>query len=97
MVARDPAGKFIKGESGNPKGRPPKEREQRFYEITLAAVTFDDWKAIIDKAVSQAKKGDAVARKFLADYLMGQPVQRLEHTGADGGAIEVIRVKSRDE
>lgn len=87
MATRDATGKFIKGQSGNPKGRPPKEREQRFYEITLAAVTFEDWKDIVAKAVSQAKKGDPTARKFLADYLIGPPVQRSELTGADGGAI----------
>ena len=94
MAERDENGKFLKGHSGGP-GRPKKERELRFYEITLAAVTFEDWKAIIEKAVTQAKKGDSVARKFLADYLMGQPIQRLEHTGADGGGM-IIRVEYAD-
>ena len=99
MVARDETGKFAKGNEGGP-GRPKKEREQRFYEITLSSVTFEDWKEIIEKAVTQAKKGDAVARKFLADYLIGPPVQRSELTGKDGGAVEqVIRVtlKGQDD
>lgn len=86
MQERDDGGKFAKGNPGGP-GRPKKEREQRFYEITLTTVTFEDWKAIVGKAVVQAKKGDPVARKWLSDYLMGQPVQRSEITGADGGAI----------
>ena len=94
MAERDESGKFAKGNPGGP-GRPKKEREERFYEITLAAVTFDDWKEIVRKAVAQAKKGDSVARKFLADYLIGPPVQRQEHSGPDGGAIEVIHVKPR--
>ena len=47
-----------------------------------------NWKAIVGKAIAQAKKGDPVARKWLSDYLMGQPVQRSEITGADGGAID---------
>ena len=89
MVARDEGGRFAKGNEGGP-GRPKMEREQRFYEITLTAVTFEDWKQIVEKAVMQAKKGDAVARKWLSDYLMGQPVQRNEVTGADGGAIKHI-------
>ena len=71
-------GGFVKGVSGNPNGRPKKEREQRFLEITLSTVTFDDWKDIVTKAVKQAKTGDAVARKWLSDYLMGPPVQRSE-------------------
>lgn len=96
MVARDETGKFAKGNEGGP-GRPKKEREERFYEITLTAVTYEDWKAIVTKAVTDAKRGDAVARKWLADYLMGPPVQRQELTGKDGAAIEVIHVKPKAE
>ena len=88
MVTRDENGKFAKGNEGGP-GRPKKEREQRFYEITLATVTFSDWQDIVNKAIKQAKTGDAVARKWLSDYLMGPPVQRNEITGADGGSIVI--------
>jgi hypothetical protein len=90
MAERDESGRFRKGISGNPKGRPPKERELRFYEITLQAVTFDDWKEIVKKAVQQAKRGDAQARKWLADYLMGPPVQRNELAGPNGGSINIL-------
>ena len=86
MVKRDESGKFVKGHTGGP-GRPKKEREQRFLEITLSEVTFDDWRDIIRRAVSDAKKGDPAARKFLADYLIGPPVQKNELTGANGGPI----------
>ena len=89
MTERDDTGRFVKGSTGNPRGRLPKERETKFYELTLSTVTFADWKEIIEKAVSQAKKGDAVARKFLADYLIGPPVQRQEIGGPDGGALNI--------
>ena len=89
MAERDETGRFVKGHPGGP-GRPKKEREERFYEITLSAVTFGDWKEIINKAVSQAKRGDSQARKFLADYLIGPPVQKSEITGAESGALEII-------
>jgi len=89
MGPRDENGKFIKGVSGNPKGRPKREREVTYYRILEMAVSENDWKAICLKAVDQAKRGDAVARKFLADYLIGPPVERKEVTGADGGAIHV--------
>lgn len=56
-------------------------------EITLSAVTFEDWRAIVKKAVDQAKRGNPQARKFLADYLLGPPPQRHELTGADGGSL----------
>ena len=71
----------------------PKERETKFYEITLTAVTFDDWKAIVTKAKDQAKRGDAVARKWLADYLMGPPVQRNEITGKDGEPLSIRTIE----
>jgi hypothetical protein len=58
-------------------------------EITQSAVTFKDWREIVQKAVAQAKRGNPQARKFLADYLLGPPPQRHEHTGADGGPLEL--------
>ena len=92
MSNRDSNGRFVKGHKasvGNKGGRPPKKREERFYEIALRACTFKDWRAIVKKAVEQAKGGDTAARKFLADYLMGPPAQRHEITGAGGGPLAV--------
>lgn len=91
-MTRDEKGRFPKGVTGNPKGRPKKERERRFLEITQETVTFDDWREIIIKTKEQAKRGDPVARKFLAEYLIGPPVQKGELTGENGGAI-VVRVE----
>ncbi len=71
-MTRDGNGKFAKGNPGGP-GRPKKERETKFYEVTLTAVSIEDWKVIVKKAVDQAKRGDGVARKWLADYLIGEP------------------------
>ena len=80
MTKRKPNGQFAKGNGGGP-GRPPKKREERFMEITLSAVTYADWKAIVKKACDQAKRGNPQARKFLADYLLGPPPQRHEVVG----------------
>ena len=87
MVEREDNGQWKKGQSGNPNGRPKKKREERYYEILVSTCTYKDWKAIIEKAIVQAKDGDPVARKWLSDNLVGPPVQRTELTGADGGAI----------
>jgi hypothetical protein len=83
MAERDEHGRFIKGHSGNPNGRAPKEREQRYYEVLLETVPYDQWKRIIVKAAQQAEKGDHQARKWLSDYLIGAPVQRNELANAD--------------
>ena len=79
MPERDKNGQFIKGNGGGP-GRPPRKKEERFLEVSIAAVSLQDWRAIIKKAIKQAKSGDTQARKFLADYLLGPPQQRLDVT-----------------
>jgi hypothetical protein len=91
MTDRDANGRFIPGHAKT-GGRAPREREERYREIMLTTVSFGDWQRIVEKARDQALKGDAVARKFLADYFIGPPVQRNEHTGPDGGAIQIIEV-----
>jgi len=88
VAARENNGQFKKGVSGNPKGRPKKSRETRFYEITMTSCTYADWREIVKTAVKQAKRGDASARKFLADYLIGTPEQNLNLTG--NSALDVI-------
>lgn len=83
---RDKNGRFTKGYKGGP-GRPPRETEESYRAILLDEVSPDDWRLIVRKAKEQAKKGDTSARKFLADYLIGPPVERKEISGADGGPI----------
>lgn len=75
MVARDSKGRFIKGASGNPQGRLPKETEKTYLEVSQNTCTFDVWREITMKAVEQAKRGDARARQWLSDYLIGKPLQ----------------------
>jgi phage terminase large subunit len=80
---RDEKGRFIKGESGNPHGRSPREREERYYQILMTAVTFEDWKRIILKAVNQATRGDTQARKWISDYVVGSPIDHKEYIDAE--------------
>ena len=87
MTERDENGRFVAGKSGNPNGRPPKEREERYLEITQNAVTFEVWKKIVTKAADQALRGDTQARKWLSDYLLGPPIQKQEITGAEGAPL----------
>ena len=84
----DNSGQFKPGQSGNPAGRPPKPKEEKFFKTTLSAVSLSDWREIVKKAVEQAKRGNPSARKWLSDYLLGPPQQKLDLTS--GG--EKIRV-----
>ena len=81
---RDERGRFVKGNNGGP-GRP--RNAEAYLEVTRSHVTLGDWAQIIDKAVDQAKRGNAEARKWLASYVIGMPVQRHELTGKDGEPI----------
>ena len=74
---------FSVGNPGGP-GRPKKEREARYLEITLNTVTYDDWQKVVKKALAQALLGDKDARKWLSEYLVGVPVQRIAPTTPDG-------------
>lgn len=77
-VIRDDNGRYVKGtEPPNPGGRPKRERSEQLWAIMMSQLTDETWTAIIAKAIDQAKRGDKAARKFLADYAIGTPEQRL--------------------
>jgi hypothetical protein len=96
-MTRDEKGHFAKGVSGNPKGRAPKQREAQYISVLVSCVSDTDWKEIITKAVTDAKRGDTAARKFLADYLIGPPVEKKEITGAGGNEIILKVVYERKD
>ncbi len=77
-------GQFANGHSGGP-GRPKKKREIRYSEIMQNVCTFKEWRAICQKAVADAKRGDATARKWLSDNLIGVPKQRMELSTPEEG------------
>ena len=95
MTDRDASGKFVQGNKASP-GRPPKEREEKYREIFNTTITFARFARIVDKLGQKAEKGDTQAAKILFDYLIGPPVQRNEHTGADGGQL-VITISERND
>ena len=69
MSDRDDRGRFLVGCKGGP-GRPARTHELAHLRATLATVTPEDWAQVIQKALEQAKEGDARARSFLAKYLL---------------------------
>lgn len=69
---RDSKGKFTHGNGGGP-GRPKRVTEATYLRALAEAVTQDDWRAIVARAVADAKDGDHQARTWLANYLLGKP------------------------
>ncbi len=47
--------------------------EGDYMSVLLEAVTLEDWRAVVNNAKTLAQAGDAQARAWLAQYLMGKP------------------------
>lgn len=87
-MTRKPNGTFAPGNPGGP-GRPRRQTEAAYLVALSEAVTLDDWRAIVATAVIEAKSGDAAARKWLSDYLLGvSPPAAERPTLARAHAIE---------
>ena len=69
---RKPDGTFADGNPGGP-GRPRRSTETQYLVALLDVVTLDCWRAICEKAATDAKAGNHQAREWLAAYLVGQP------------------------
>lgn len=83
---------FVKGGKGGP-GRPKREVEQDYLKAFKNVATPELWDAILDKAARQARAGDPAARKFLADYLVGIPAQKVYLSGDNGNPLQFQEVE----
>lgn len=72
---RDRRGRWAKGTTGNPNGRPRKVIEEKYLEAFRQAVTIDDLIVILKEGLSKAKKGNLPWAQFICDYLIGKPTQ----------------------
>lgn len=81
--------RFQPGQTGNPNGRPKRPIEERYLKKLSTSVKLSDWEDIIKRAVYDARKGDARARQWLSDYLLGKPTQRQEISGPNGANLVI--------
>jgi hypothetical protein len=84
---------FQKGQSGNPGGRP--KGQAKYLDSLYRLVKTKDWRAIVERAIQQAKNGDKTARQWLSDYILGKPIQTTQLTGMDGDVIRVTLLDDR--
>jgi hypothetical protein len=66
------AGRFQKGQSGNPAGRPLGARNKT--TVAMEVLLDDEADAIIRKAIEKAKEGDATAIRICLDRIL--PVRK---------------------
>jgi hypothetical protein len=74
-MARDIKGRFAIGHPGGP-GRPKRQTEAAYLGAMMAACPLEEWQAIVGRAVTDAKGGDAKAREWLGRYLVGDPATK---------------------
>lgn len=82
--------KFKKGQSGNPKGRPPLRDIKEVLKDLLGqekngTQLIDGLMSVV---VNKALKGDLKAVDMLLSYSYGKATQRTEITGAEGEKID---------
>jgi hypothetical protein len=73
---------FVKGKSGNPKGRPVKQ--VNYLGAILSTTTEEDVVEVFQKLLIKAKSGDIAATKIVLEYLAGKPKEQLEISNPDG-------------
>ena len=73
---RDDKGQFSTGNNYG-QGRPPRAVERDYLAALSERLTLDDWRSIVDRAVKDARSGDARAREWLSRYALGSEPMRL--------------------
>ena len=68
MVRRKQTVELIRGQA------PHRRTEGDYMTVLLDAVTLEDWRTVVNNAKTLAQAGDAQARAWLAQYLMGKAV-----------------------
>lgn len=66
-MARKKQPELIRGHAAH------RRTEGDYMGVLLDAVTLDDWRSVVNNAKTLAQAGDAQARAWLAQYLMGKP------------------------
>ncbi len=66
---RQADGRFANGNAGGP-GRPRRAVETEYLATLGDAVSLDDWRQVVRRAVDDAKNGDAKARAWLTKHLI---------------------------
>lgn len=87
-------GKFEKGQSGNPAGRPPKIVEDAKQSLLFRLFDEKAEGAVILAQIRQAKKGDTTAATWLWDRKYGKVKEQVEQSG--GLTIKVLYADADD-
>jgi hypothetical protein len=89
MMARDNKGRFIKGSTGNPKGRPPRATEEEYRGTIRDVIPLERFTHQLEALAKRADRGDSRAFDKICD-LLGLHVIKTEHSGRDGEPLQIV-------
>ncbi len=93
MAKRDKNGKWLKGISANPKGRPPKGYSITEWFKEMLKSNPEIKNKIGNAIVRKALKGDVTAQKLVWGYMDGMPPQEIKATGEFTVVIDEVLKK----
>lgn len=91
-MVRDKRGRFVKGQSGNPKGRLPRATEDQYRGVINDTITLDRFATMLEKQIQRAERGDLAAFNTLAK-LLGLDVQKIDQH--NDGELKITVVYER--
>lgn len=86
--------KWVKGQSGNPKGRRPKRLFDDCLREALAAKRGARAKALVERLIGEGLKGDIPALKLICERIGGKP-KSPEEVAANTEAMTLEQVRAR--
>lgn len=96
MDGRDELGRFTVGNPGGP-GRPRRAVELDYLRALSDAIGLDDWREIVQRAVTDAKAGDVKAREWIAAHVIPErrptliELAALDAQGLDGDDLVAVQ------
>jgi hypothetical protein len=87
--------KFQPGESGNPKGRPPKRLFDEHLKQALTAKRSEKAKLLVEKLIAKASTGNVAALKLVCERVGGKPKPSEPVVPANSEATSLQQVREQ--
>ena len=87
-MVRDAKGRFLKGETGNPNGRPPKATEEEYRDAVKEVIPLERFIRQLESLAKRADRGDSRAFDKICG-LLGLDVIKQEVRGSADNPVKI--------